>query len=56
MLQVPAPKVLGDLFEALTGAVFVDCGGDLELTWRVLQPFLAPHLAQLHLPLPDSSS
>lgn len=54
--KVPAPKVLGDLFEALTGAVFVDCGGDLELTWRVLQPFLAPHLAQLHLPLPDSSS
>ena len=29
------PKVLGDLFEAIVGAVFVDCGHDLATVWRV---------------------
>ena len=30
-----APKVLGDLFEAIAGAVLVDCGNDLETLWKV---------------------
>lgn len=30
-----APKVLGDLFEAIVGAVFVDSGGSLETLWQV---------------------
>jgi endoribonuclease Dicer len=48
--QPHTPKVLGDIFEALAGAVFVDCGGDMDVSWRVFQPFLARHLAQLSLP------
>jgi len=42
---VKAPKVLGDLFESLAGAVFVDSGGDLERTWRIFGPFLSPYLS-----------
>lgn len=30
-----APKVLGDLFEAIIGAVYIDSGGDLEALWKV---------------------
>ena len=30
-----APKVLGDIVEALAAAVYLDSGRDLELTWRV---------------------
>ena len=30
-----APKALGDLYEAVAGAVFVDSGGDLEVLWKV---------------------
>lgn len=30
------PKVLGDLFEAMIGAVFLDSGMDLKLTWKVI--------------------
>ena len=30
-----APKVLGDLLEAIAGAVLVDCGNDLETLWKV---------------------
>lgn len=34
-----APKVLGDLFEAIVGAVYIDCGGDLEILWGVSTNF-----------------
>ena len=30
-----APKALGDLYEAIAGAVFVDSGGDLTTLWKV---------------------
>jgi len=30
-----APKVLGDLFESIAGAVYVDSGGDLDVLWKV---------------------
>lgn len=30
-----APKALGDLFESITGAIFIDSGGDLDVLWRV---------------------
>ena len=30
-----APKVLGDIVEALAAAVYLDSGRDLELTWKV---------------------
>ena len=33
--QAAAPKALGDLLEALAGAVFCDSGGDFERTWQV---------------------
>ncbi len=29
------PKALGDLLESVTGAVYVDCGCDLETAWKV---------------------
>ncbi|XP_058129328.1 endoribonuclease Dcr-2 [Anopheles coustani] len=32
---VDVPKVLGDVFEALIGAVYLDCGKDLDVVWRV---------------------
>lgn len=30
-----APKVLGDLFESIVGAIYIDSGGDLEILWQV---------------------
>ncbi|KAI9017504.1 hypothetical protein BC832DRAFT_588764 [Gaertneriomyces semiglobifer] len=32
-----APKVLGDIYEAVLGAVFVDSGFDLEAVWRIVE-------------------
>eukprot|EP00794_Sanderia_malayensis_P019899 gene19899-21843_t len=37
-----APKVLGDLFESLAGAIFLDSGLDLVSVWRVFFPMLKP--------------
>ncbi|KAJ2785802.1 Dicer-like protein 1 [Coemansia javaensis] len=41
---VQAPKVLGDVFESLVGAVFVDSGMDHEATKRVYERILSPFL------------
>lgn len=33
---VNVPKALGDVFEALIGAVFLDCGRNLSVVWKVI--------------------
>lgn len=33
---VDVPKALGDLFEALIGAVFIDSGGSFAVVWKVI--------------------
>ena len=33
--MVEVPKVLGDVFEALFGAIFLDSGHDLSVVWSV---------------------
>ena len=33
--DVEVPKVLGDVFESLIGAVFIDSGHDLKKVWKV---------------------
>ncbi|EFJ07436.1 hypothetical protein SELMODRAFT_429802 [Selaginella moellendorffii] len=40
--DLSAPKVLGDLLESITGAIFVDTNFDLEKLWRVVLPLLSP--------------
>lgn len=34
--EVEVPKALGDLFESLIGAVFLDCGMSLDRVWRII--------------------
>nr|UYS55133.1 dicer 2 [Diatraea saccharalis] len=33
---VEVPKVLSDIFESLVGAIYLDCGGDLQTVWTVI--------------------
>lgn len=33
---VDVPKALGDIFEALIGAIYLDSGKDLNVTWKIL--------------------
>jgi len=32
---VDVPKVLGDIFEALAGAIFLDSGFSLDTVWKI---------------------
>eukprot|EP00116_Pleurobrachia_bachei_P000526 sb/3460788/ len=38
---VQAPKLLGDLVEAVIGAIYLDCGEDMEVVWRVIWPWFS---------------
>lgn len=33
--DVEVPKALGDIFESLAGAIYLDCDMDLRIVWRV---------------------
>ena len=46
------PKVLGDIFESVIGAVFVDSGFDFELTTRIAKLALEDVLPLIHLDMP----
>ena len=40
--ELDPPKALGDVVEALAGAVFLDSGMSLLAVWNVFQPFFEP--------------
>ena len=44
---IEAPKVLGDVFESVAGAVFLDSGMDLIATWRVYYSMMKPYIGKL---------
>lgn len=33
--DIEVPKCLGDMFEAVAGAIYLDSGGSLDAVWRV---------------------
>ncbi|KAG0553066.1 hypothetical protein BDA96_01G563200 [Sorghum bicolor] len=46
-----APKVLGDIFESIAGAIFLDSGCDTSVVWKVFQPLLDPMVTPDTLPM-----
>lgn len=32
---IKAPKALGDVFESIAGAIYVDSGNSLETVWKI---------------------
>ena len=44
--EVEVPKVLGDLFEAVAGALYVDCEQNLNTFWQVYLPILKPSIGK----------
>ncbi|KAJ3082173.1 hypothetical protein HDU99_003427, partial [Rhizoclosmatium hyalinum] len=50
------PKVLGDLFEALVGAIYVDSGYSLATVWQVMKPVLSGFWLRFVNPLVVSKS
>ncbi|XP_073295374.1 endoribonuclease Dicer homolog 1 isoform X1 [Primulina huaijiensis] len=46
-----APKVLGDIFESIAGAIFLDSGCITASVWEVFQPLLNPMVTPETLPM-----
>ena len=44
---IEAPKVLGDIFESVAGAIFLDSGMDLSKTWDVYYRMMKPYIGKL---------
>ncbi|XP_050079861.1 endoribonuclease Dicer [Anopheles maculipalpis] len=42
---VDVPKVLGDVFEALIGAIYLDCKNDLAVVWQVCYRLMRDEIA-----------
>ena len=43
---IEAPKVLGDIFESVAGAVFLDSGMDLTRIWGVYYRMMKPYIGK----------
>lgn len=45
--SVDVPKVLGDLFESLIAAIYLDCDRDLSFVWNICYRFLENEISKL---------
>jgi hypothetical protein len=43
---VEVPKILGDVFEAVVCAMYLDSGMDLELVWKIVRPMFMPFIGK----------
>lgn len=43
---IEAPKVLGDIFESVAGAVFLDSGMNLTKIWGVYYRMMKPYIGK----------
>lgn len=41
------PKAMGDIFESLAGAIYMDSGMSLETVWQVYYPMMRPLIGEL---------
>lgn len=48
------PKQLGDLFESVAGAIFLDSGMDLKVVWRVYSKMWLPLIEKYSKNVPRS--
>uniref|UniRef100_A0ACB8G5N5 Endoribonuclease Dicer n=1 Tax=Sphaerodactylus townsendi TaxID=933632 RepID=A0ACB8G5N5_9SAUR len=40
--DIEVPKAMGDIFESLAGAIYMDTGMSLEMVWQVYYPMMRP--------------
>ncbi|XP_063695845.1 endoribonuclease Dcr-2 [Culicoides brevitarsis] len=49
---IDVPKVLGDVFESLIGAIFFDSGSNLEVTWKVIYKLMQQEICEFMANVP----
>ena len=45
--EVEVPKALGDIFESVAGAIYLDSGRSLDAVWRVFYTIMKPQIGRL---------
>lgn len=46
--EVEIPKVLGDIFESVAGAIYLDSSLSLDTLWSVYYPLMKSQLSKSH--------
>nr|XP_023020794.1 endoribonuclease Dicer-like [Leptinotarsa decemlineata] len=49
---VDVPKVLGDIFEAIAGAIYLDCDKDLGIVWKVFYKLMHKEITEFSQNVP----
>ncbi len=44
--DVEIPKALGDIFESVAGAIYLDSGMSLDTVWRVYYRLMKPQIGE----------
>ncbi|XP_041827819.1 endoribonuclease Dicer [Melanotaenia boesemani] len=52
--DIEVPKAMGDIFESLAGAVYMDSGMSLETVWQVYYPMMRPLIEKFSANVPRS--
>ncbi|VVC34156.1 PAZ domain,Helicase, C-terminal,Ribonuclease III domain,DEAD/DEAH box helicase domain,P-loop containing [Cinara cedri] len=52
--SIDVPKVLGDLFESLIAAIYLDCGRDLNFVWSICYKFLEHEIKEFSTNVPKN--
>lgn len=45
-VELEVPKALGDIFESLAGAIYLDSGMSLDTVWRVYYRIMKPQIGK----------
>lgn len=45
--EVEVPKVLGDIFESIAGAIYLDSGNDLKAVWRTYYNIMKEEISKI---------
>ncbi|MEE6494432.1 hypothetical protein FKM82_017138 [Ascaphus truei] len=52
--DIEVPKAMGDIFESLAGAIYMDSGMSLETVWHVYYPMMRPLIEKFSANVPRS--
>ncbi|XP_039124414.1 endoribonuclease Dicer homolog 3a-like isoform X1 [Dioscorea cayenensis subsp. rotundata] len=50
--SIKGPKVLGDMFESIAGAILIDTGLNMDKVWQIFKPLLSPIVTPDNFELP----
>ncbi|KAL8590335.1 Endoribonuclease Dicer [Nucella lapillus] len=53
-VELEIPKALGDIFESVAGAIYLDSGMSLDAVWRVYYHMMKPHIDKYLKDIPKS--